>query len=132
LRQPLEDVDARRSVRFGEHDVEPDRSRLIAIQQLGRQTGQLVARPGPASFALQAGLVDVDDDDLRIATIRQRQLESRVVRDRFELRQQRRLAELRQRMQQEDGEDQQPDEPARHADQPRGERPGCETHVQTG
>ncbi len=40
LRQPLEDVDARRSVRFGEHDVEPDGSRLIAIQQLRSSTGQ--------------------------------------------------------------------------------------------
>ena len=104
LRQPLENVDARRSVRFGEHDVESDGPRLIAIQQLGRQSRQLVARPRPASFALQAGLVDVDDDDLGIISIRQRQLEPRVVRDRFELREQRRLAELRQRMQQEDGE----------------------------
>ncbi|HEV7412843.1 MAG TPA: hypothetical protein VGP14_04220 [Casimicrobiaceae bacterium] len=68
---------------------------------------------------------------MRIVAIRQRQLEARVVRDRFELGQQRRLAELRQRMQQEDGDDQQADQPARRADQPRGERPGGETYGQT-
>ncbi len=128
LCQSLEHVDAGRSIRFGKDDVEAHGPHLVALEQLRRQPGELVARPGPASFALQAGLVDVDDDDLRVAAVRQRELQPRVVCNGLELGQQAGLAELRQRMQQEYRDDQQPDQPARCAGQPCGERAGCETH----
>ena len=88
---------------------------LVAIEQLPGQTRELVARPRPAAFLRKARFVDVDNDDLRVALLRKRELQARVVRDRLELAEEGALAEFGQGRKQENGDDDQRDQPSRRS-----------------
>ena len=123
LAQVVQHGDSGREVGLGKQDVESDRAHAITLEELRGELGQLVARPGPAAQPLQARFVDVDDDDLRVAGVGQGELEPRVVGEPLELGEQckRALAEVRQRMQQEDPDDGEARQRARRFGEPRDE-----------
>ncbi len=55
---------ARLVVGLGEHDVDAQRRGVIVVEQGFDQLREPVPRPGPAAEGTQAGVVDVDDDDV--------------------------------------------------------------------
>src|SRR6185295_483189 len=52
----------RHSIWFGKHDVERDHE-CAHLSQARNEVGDTGARPGPLTYAFEALLVDVDDDD---------------------------------------------------------------------
>ncbi len=55
---------ARLVVGLGQHQVDAQRRGMVVVEQRLHQRGKSVARPGPAAEGTQAGVVDIDDDDV--------------------------------------------------------------------
>ena len=70
LRQLLQAGKARAAVRLCKKHVKPDHGHLLALEQLVRKACKLVAPPGPVADALQALLVDIDNDDTLVQRAR--------------------------------------------------------------
>jgi hypothetical protein len=51
-------------VGLGEHQVDAQRRGVVVVEQRLDQSREPVARPGPAAEGAQAGVVDVEDDDV--------------------------------------------------------------------
>ena len=88
------------------------------------QQRQPVARPREAALAQQACLVDVDDDDLRIAGARLRREQPRVVGDGLQLAEERQRSLTPSLHEQEQRDDREAGQPARRSVPSRCRRPG--------
>ncbi len=109
---------------LGEDEVEPDDRSALALEQLLRQRGDALARPGPAADARQAGVVDVDDHDARVARAGHRGTQARIVDGQVDLlqrSQRHQTAGVHQGQRQREAQQ----GPAKQSKRTRAHAPGC-------
>src|SRR5215831_6002201 len=83
----FEDGKAGAGIRLWEGDVESHDAGPVMLEELANHQRQFVATPGPVALGVQALLVDIDDDESRVAALDQEKAHARVVGPPLELRQ---------------------------------------------
>ncbi|MNV52960.1 hypothetical protein D3C71_1450790 [compost metagenome] len=79
--QLLQCGEARGFIRFGEKNIKPDDSHLLAFEQFARQCRKFVSSPRPLANAAQALFIDIHNDDALVKCARHRDPQTRVVND---------------------------------------------------